>query len=298
MRVLVTGASGFLGGPACAELGARGHEVLGLVRRPGSEPPGTAAVAGDLTDGDALAAALAEASPEAVVHLAAEIGSQRDPRKIEEVNVNGTRRLLDASAAAGVRRLVFASTVVTGDAHGAVLTEEDALPVETAYGASKQEGERLLRESPLEGIVIRPGHIYGPGGWYADEFVARLRQPGRFACVGRGDNLWDMVRDVDVAAALADAVESAPPGSTYHCVDDQPLPQYEFLALTARELGVGPPRRIPAFVARLVAGKDPAAAVLRSARTSNAKLRRELSWTPRFPTVATGVPDAIAGLPG
>ncbi len=298
MRVLVTGASGFLGGPACAELRARGHEVLGLVRRPGSEPPGTAAVAGDLTDGDALTAALAAASPEAVVHLAAEIGSQRDPRKIEEVNVNGMRRLLDASVAANVRRLVFASTVVTGDAHGAVLTEEDDLPVQTAYGASKQVGERLLREAPLEGVVIRPGHIYGPGGWYAEEFVARLRQPGRFACVGRGDNYWDMVRDVDVAAALADAVEGAPPGSTYHCVDDQPLPQYEFLALTARELGVGPPRRIPAFVARLAAGTDPATAVLRSARTSNAKLRRELGWTPRFPTAATGVPDAIARLPG
>jgi nucleoside-diphosphate-sugar epimerase len=298
VRVLVTGASGFLGGPACGELRARGHEVLAAVRRPGSEPAGTAAVAGDLADGAALAVALAGAKPEAVVHLAAEIGSQRDPGKIEEVNVRGMRRLLDASAAGGVRRFVFASTVVTGDAHGAVLTEDDPLPVETAYGASKQAGERMLLTSSLEGVVIRPGHIYGPGGWYAAEFVSRLRQPGRFACVGRGDNYWDMVRDVDVASALADAVEAAPPGSTFHCVDDQPLPQYEFLALTARELGVGPPRRIPAFAARLAAGKDPAAAVLRSARTSNAKLRRELGWEPRFPTAVTGVPDALAGLRG
>jgi nucleoside-diphosphate-sugar epimerase len=298
MRVLVTGASGFLGGPTCAELLRRGHEVSALVRRPGSEPPGTEPVRGDLTDGNALAAAIAPARPEAVVHLAAEIGSQRDPEKIREVNVRGMSRLLDACSAAGVRRFVFASTVVTGDAEGAVLTEEMQLPVQTAYGASKQEGERLLASSGLEGVVIRPGHIYGPGGWYAHEFVARLRQPGRFACIGRGKNYWDMVSDVDVASALADGVEQAQPGSTYHCVDDEPLSQYDFLTLTARELGVGPPRRVPVALARLVGGRDPVIAAIRSARTSNAKLKRELGWTPRFPTVATGVPDAIAGLAG
>lgn len=136
----------------------------------------------------------------------------------------------------------------------------------------------------------------GPGGWYASEMVARLRQPGRFACIGRGENYWDMVRDVDVAFALAEAVEHAAPSSIYHCVDDEPLPMYDFLALTARELGVGPPCRVPAALARLIAGCDPVITVTRSARTSNARLKRELGWMPRFPTVATGVPDAIAAL--
>jgi nucleoside-diphosphate-sugar epimerase len=298
MRVLVTGASGFLGGPTCAELRRRGHEVIALVRRPGSEPSGTEAVVSDLTDRVALGTAIAAARAEAVVHLAAEIGSQRDPAKIRAVNVDGMQRVIDACGAAGVRRFVFASTVVTGDAGGAVLTEDQQLPVQTTYGASKQEGERILAASGLEGVVIRPGHIYGPGGWYADEFVARLRQPGRFACIGRGENFWDMVRDVDVASALADGVEKAAPGSVYHCVDDEPLRQYDFLALTASELGVGRPRRVPVAIARLVGGRDPVIAATRSARTSNAKLKRELGWTPRFPTVATGVPDAIGALSG
>jgi nucleoside-diphosphate-sugar epimerase len=295
-RILVTGASGFLGGPACAEMLRRGHEVSALVRRPGSQPTGAEPVRGDLTDADSLATALSSLRPEAVVHLAAEIGSQRDRAKIQAVNVRGMRGLLDACEAAGVRRFVFASTVVTGDAGGAVLTEDMPLPVQTAYGASKQEGERMLAASGLEGVVIRPGHIYGPGGWYASEIVARLRQPGRLACVGRGENYWDMVRDVDVACALADGVEHAAPGSVYHCVDDEPLPMRDFLALTARELGVGAPRRVPVALARLLAGRDPVIAVIRSARTSSAKLKRELGWTPRFPTVATGVSDAIAAL--
>lgn len=296
MRILVTGASGFLGGPVCATLAGRGHEVAALVRREGSEPDGTRPVAGDLTDAGRLTAALAEAEPEAVVHLAAEIASQRDATRIREVNVEGTRRLLEAARAAGARRLVFASTVVTGDPHGALLTEDSILPVETAYGASKQEGERLVRESGLESVIVRPSHVYGPGGWYVEEFVDRLRKPGRVAVIGKGDNLWDVVRVEDVASALADATERAPAGALYHCADDQPITAYDFMALTARALGVGRPRRLPAWVARLAGGRDPVLSMTRSARSSNAKLKRELGWSPRWPTAETGVPDAIARL--
>jgi nucleoside-diphosphate-sugar epimerase len=294
--MLVTGASGFLGRAVCAELLARGRSVAALVRMPGSEPPGTIPVVGDLTDGAAITAAVRSAAPDCVVHLAAEIGTQRDPRKIDEVNVRGMRRLVDACEAAGVRRLVFASTVVTGDAHGVLLTEETPLPVQTAYGRSKQEGERILRDSTLEGIVIRPGHIYGPGGWYANEIVTRLRQPGRFVIVGDGANLWDVVHVEDVANAIIDAAEKARPGACFHCADDQAVTQYEFVARTAHELGVGAPRRSPVWLARLAMGSGPAMAVVRSARTSNAKLKRELCWTPRYPTIDTGIPAALAAI--
>src|SRR5947209_2968197 len=234
MRMLVTGASGLVGGAVCAELGALGHEVVALVRRPGSEPPGTRPVRGDLSDVDSLAAALTAERPDCVVHLAAEIASQRNARKVQEVNVDGTRRLLEACELDGGPRFVLASTVVTGDAKGALLEPDKPLPVETPYGRSKQEAENLVRESPLHGVIVRPSHVYGPGGWYAEEFVNRLRQPGRFAVIGRGDNWWDVVRVEDVATALADAAERAPAGAIYHVVDDEPIKFYDFIALTAR----------------------------------------------------------------
>ena len=293
--MLVTGASGFLGRAVCAELIARGHPVAALVRRPGSEPPGTMPIVGDLTDTASTRAAVRSATPDCVVHLAAEIGTQRNSRKIDEVNIRGMRRLVDACEAAGVRRLVFASTVVTGDAGGAMLTEDTPLPVQTAYGRSKQEGERILRDSTLDGIVIRPGHIYGPGGWYANEVIARLRQPGRFVVVGDGANLWDVVHVEDVANAVVDAAEKASPGTIFHCADDYAVTQYEFVARTARALGVGAPRRSPMWLARLVTGSDPATTVVRSARTSNAELKRELGWTP-YPTIETGIPAVVAAI--
>jgi nucleoside-diphosphate-sugar epimerase len=298
VKTLVTGASGFVGRATCEELQARGHEVVALVRRPGSEPPGATALPGDLTDASSLQQALIASRPDCVVHLAAEIASQRDARKVWEVNVEGTRRLLDGCSLDGGPRFVLASTVVTGDAHGRLLEPDKPLPVETPYGRSKQEAERLVRESGLDGVVVRPSHVYGAGGWYKDEFVKRLRQPGRFAVIGSGDNWWDVVRVEDVARALVDAAERAPAGAVYHVADDEPITFYDFVALTASALGVGPPRRIPAWLARLAAGPDAVRAVVRSARSSNARIKDELGWVPAYPSASVGVPDAVAKLTG
>jgi nucleoside-diphosphate-sugar epimerase len=302
MRIMVTGASGFIGQRLCAQLAERGHELSALVRRAGSEPRGTRGVVADLTDEGRLKEALKEEEPECVVHLAAEIASQRSERKVREVNVEGTERLLEgcralAGGEQGARpRVVFASTVVTGDAHGALLSEETELPVETAYGRSKQEGERLVGESGLPAVIVRPSHVYGPGGWYVHELIAGLRRPGRLAVIGNGRNLWDVVHVDDVASALVLAVERAEAGEIYHVVDDEPIAFYDFMALTAEALGVGRPRRVPAALARLIAGGPTVAAATRSARSSNAKLRRELGWEPRYPTAREGVPDAVARL--
>jgi nucleoside-diphosphate-sugar epimerase len=298
MRVLVTGASGFVGGVVCRALLDRGDEAIALVRREGSAPAGTAPVVGDLADGASLQAAVAAAAPDVVIHLAAEIATQRSEERIREVNVLGTQRLVDACLAAPAPpKLVFTSTVVTGEAGGALLTEDTPLPVETPYGASKQEGERIVLESGLRGSVIRPSHVYGPGGWYAEEIVGRLRSPGRFAVVGRGENLWDVVHVDDVASAcLAAADDAAADGEVFHCADDTPITYYDFMALTAHELGLGAPRRIPLVLARLAAGANTVNAVARSARSSNAKLKRVLGWEPRYPSAAVGVPAAVAAL--
>jgi nucleoside-diphosphate-sugar epimerase len=299
MRVLVTGASGFVGRATCKELQERGHEVIALVRRPGSEPPGTTAVEGDISKGDesSLNGPVAEARPDAIIHLAAEIASQRDQRKVLATNVDGTRRVVAAAKACGTEpKLVFCSTVVTGDAHGELLEPGKPLPVTTPYGRSKQEGEQVIASSGLPHAIVRPSHVYGPGGWYEEEFVNRLRQPGRFAVIGRGDNWWDVVRVEDVASALVSAAERAPDGAVYHAVDDEPIRFYDFIALTAKELGVGPPRRIPVALARIAAGRHAVTAVTRSARSSNATLKEELGWQPSFPTAAVGVPHAVAGI--
>ncbi len=264
---------------------------------PGQSRRGRPLSAGDLGHADPLSQALEAAGPDWVIHLAAEIATQRDEAKIEEVNVHGTSRLLGACEAASDARFIFMSTVVTGDAGGAVLDESSDLPVQTAYGRSKQRGEQLVRESGLPSVIVRPSHIYGAGGWYASELVKRLRAPGRLVVIGSGANWWDVVRVEDVASACVDAAERAPDGAVYHVADDQPITQYDFVALTAQALGVGKPRRVPLWLASLAGGGGPARAVVRSARSPNARIKQELGWAPRFPSAEQGVPDAVAHLP-
>ena len=94
------------------------------------------------------------------------------------MNVEGTRRLIDASQAARVKRFVFASTVVTGEANGRVLREDEPLPVQTAYGRSKQEGERMVRESEMHGVIVRPGTCTGPAAGTRRSSCAGCSSPG------------------------------------------------------------------------------------------------------------------------
>jgi nucleoside-diphosphate-sugar epimerase len=298
MRVLVTGASGFIGRMTCAELRSHEHQVTSLVRTPGTEPAGTRVIEGDVTDPTSLARAIDTAQPDAILHLAAATATTRDAELIDQVNVQGTRNLVDAARDAGVERFVFCSTVVTGNAHGETLTEESTLPIDTPYGRSKQRGEDIVRESGLRNTIIRPGHVYGAGGWFEEELVKRLQQSGRLAVVGKGDNWWDVVRVEDVAAAFALALERAADGRIYNVADDSPVRYYDFVALTAEALEVGKPRRVPVGVAKLMTGADPVAAIVRSAKTSNERIKRELGWAPKYPHARMGVPDAVARLVG
>jgi nucleoside-diphosphate-sugar epimerase len=78
--------------------------------------------------------------------------------------------------------------------------------------------------------------------------------------------------------------------------DDEPISFYDFMALTASAIGTGPPRRIPVALARIVAGGNAVDAVVRSARSSNAKIKRELGWRPRFAAAREGIADAVGRL--
>lgn len=170
-RVLVTGASGFVGSHLCAFLAGEGTEVRGLVRSPAAAlPPGTTAIRGELGDREALDRALD--GVDAVVHLAARVHvmeeTAADPlAEFRRTNVEGTRLLLERARAAGVRRFVFLSSVkAMGEANGAPWTEDDPPAPADPYGASKLEAEAVVREaagSGLQATALRVPLVYGPG---------------------------------------------------------------------------------------------------------------------------------------
>lgn len=260
--VLVTGATGFVGGHLCRVLAEEGHRVRGLVR-PGSAVAAGAAYepapAAGLDDREGLRRALAGA--DTVYHLAARVSVLRDPASDPEaefrrVNVEGTRFVAEEAAAAGVRRFVFLSSVsaVAGSDAGAGLTEEMPPAPAGAYGRSKLDAERLLadvaRAGGFEAVSLRPPMVYGPG---AKANIFRL-----FELVHRGlpipvpavENRRSViyVGNLVDALAAAGAAPAAAMGRAYFVADDEPVSTAALVRMIGAALG----RR--ARLARIPAG--------------------------------------------
>jgi nucleoside-diphosphate-sugar epimerase len=243
MMVLVTGASGFIGRPLVRRLIARGHEVRALVRR-ADEGIGLAEagrVVGDMRDSAALDRAVSGA--QGVVHLAWATGVSRES-VVREINVEGTRRLLEAAARRGARRFVFVSSV------SAVRRRLGP------YGRTKREGESLVSASGLEWVILRPSLVYGPGerGLFA-RLARSLRTLPVLPVIGDGSIELDPVHVEDVCEVIAQCLErSQVVHKTYDLLGPERLTFDQLLGRLAVRQGI---RRtllhVPAFIAMPVA---------------------------------------------
>ncbi len=198
---LVTGATGFVGSHAAEALAAAGHELRCTVRASSDlrwiRELEVETARADLRDGAALEGVLE--GVDRVVHLAGVTRASR-PGLFREVNVEGTVRLAEAAARAGVRRFVFVSSLAARGPDGA-----DG-PV-SAYGASKREAERRLaeREGEMEVVVLRPGGVYGPRDV---DLLPLFRMASRgWLVVPAGGHRLQPVYATDVAAAVRAAAE-------------------------------------------------------------------------------------------
>lgn len=298
MRVFVTGGSGFIGYALVKSLVAGGHDVVCLSRSGGSSArlaqAGAEVLSGDITDSEAVAGALAEARPTHVAHLAAEIATQRNKKRIRQVNVGGTEAVVAACRDLALERFLFLSTVVRGSASGETFTEDAAIPADTEYGRSKQQGDEIVTHAHqawgLPTVILRPSHVYGPGGWFAGLLGDRM-----FRLPGKGDNWWDVVHLDDVVSACVLALAEAPPGGVFHVVDDEPVTMKQFFDRAAEAMGRKPFGHAPVWAAKLLKGAGPVVSAVRSAKSSNARLK-ELGWIPEYASSAAGIVAAVEEL--
>ncbi len=262
MTVLVTGASGFIGGHVVDALVRRGVTPR-VLARPGEPVDRLVAleveiVRGDL--GDAASLRAAAAGMERVLHCAARTGPWGPADEYRTANVQGLSALLEASLAAGVRRFVhLSSAIVVGTGPGAVDEDAPYRPEPNPYSASKIEGERLLqraiRERGAPVTILRPGLLYGPRDGGSFGRFAELVEGGRMVLLGSGENRIPLVYVEDVAEAVLLASESPrASGRTYFIVNDEPVTQGGYLREIAAALGVAPSfRRVPYGLAQALA---------------------------------------------
>jgi nucleoside-diphosphate-sugar epimerase len=141
--------------------------------------------------------------------------------------------------------------------------------------------------------VLRYGWFYGPGTYYAsDGSIAEQVRKRRFPVVGKGSGIVSFLHVEDAAGATVVASEQGSPG-IYNVVDDDPASFAEWLPVYAEALGAKRPRRVPAFVAWLVAGGAAAALATELRGASNAKVKRELGWQPRYASWRQGFREAL-----
>ena len=142
------------------------------------------------------------------------------------------------------------------------------------------------------GIALRYGVFYGASN---DGLIEPVRKR-QFPIVGGGGGVSSWIHLDDAAAATVLALETGLPG-IYNVVDDEPAPVREWLPVLADVLGAKPPRRVPRWLARLIAGDAAVMLGTESRGASNAKAKRELGWTPRHPTWREGFAAAYATAP-
>jgi 2-alkyl-3-oxoalkanoate reductase len=299
MRVFVAGATGAIGARLGPQLIERGHEVIGTSRSPQKadllRAQGAQPVVLDVLDARAVRDAVAAARPEAIVHQATALaglsGFKHFDRTFAPTNrlrTQGTDALLAAAREAGVGRFVAQSYAGWPYARngGPVKTEQDPIdPTPVPTMRETLAAIRHLEQAVVDagGVALRYGGFYGS----PDDAQLELVRKRRFPIVGDGGGVWSFVHLDDAATATALALENGAAG-IYNIVDDEPAPVREWLPALAAAIGAKPPRRIPRWLARLVAGEAGVALMTDARGASNAKAKGELGWALRYPSWRQG----------
>jgi dihydroflavonol-4-reductase len=306
MKALVTGANGFTGSHLVKALEQRGDTVVGLVRQTSNlsrlENTNIHLVYGDITDRDALKTAMQ--GVEVVFHTAAyvELGLV-DAAQMERINVEGTRAVLETARAAGVRKMVYCSTIgVYGDTQGRVIDEtfqREQQDFSSPYDSTKYKAQQLVDQAAGEGfhvVSVMPSGIFGADDPHFGPVLKNYRA-GKLKVWAGGDRITGIVHVDDLVAAMLLAAEKAPPGSHY-IISTGELRTHDMFAFISQQTGVPAPKEIPEPIVRVVGNildvigrafswNPPISRERvhylydRCVRVDASKARQELGWNPR-----------------
>ncbi len=309
MRVFVAGGTGVVGRRLVPQLVARGHQVtatttnaakLGSLQRLGAD-----GVVMDGLDAVAVGETVAAARPDVIVNQMTGLSEAhagkpnlRKPDRFfaitNRLRSEGTDHLLAAAEAAGVSHVVAQSAAIFNGTRegGWVKTEEDPLEAVSPAAMTGTKAINHLEDVVVKagGAVLRYGGLYGPG---ANDDQVTLVRKRLFPLVGGGTGYFSWVHVDDAASATVLAVEQHAKG-VFNIVDDEPAPVSQWLPYLAECAGAKPPRRLPSWLARLVAGEMVVGMMTEGRAFSNAKAKRELGWQPRDPSWRQGFKEELA----
>ncbi len=311
MRILLAGGTGVVGRPLVPRLVEEGHHVTAITRKPDRlsqlQAQGADAVVCDVLDAGRLREVVRAATPDVVLQHLTDLPADLNPRNLKKayerndlVRGEGSKNLLAAAEAAGAKRYIAQNVCFFYAPVGPRIVNEDA-PLWTdapePFGSSVRlhvEMERRIVDNPnLEGLVLRYAFWYGPGtALAADGYTAREVRRRRYPVVGAGTGLQSFVHMDDVVETTVQALDRGEPG-VYNVVDDDPAPMHQWLPAYAAAIGAPEPRRVPAWLARLVVGPFIAAQAIHMRGASNQKAKRAFDWKPKYSSWREGFRVAL-----
>jgi len=308
-RVFVAGATGAIGRRLVPLLIENGHQVTGTTsRREHLAAIGALGAEGVVMDGlDARSVmdAVTQARPEVVVHQMTALASMKSLKHFDRefaltnrLRTEGTRYLLDAAQAVGARKFIAQSYAGWPNRRegNRIKSEEDPLDPNPPRSVSEtldaiRELEAMVVQA--SGIALRYGSLYGPGTSLArDGDVVKLIAARKFPVVGNGAGIWSFIHVDDAARATQLAIESGTSG-IFNITDDEPAEVSVWLPELARIMGAKPPRTIPVWLGRLFVGDAGVSMMTQTRGSSNAKAKRELGWSLRYPSWREGFRNGL-----
>jgi 2-alkyl-3-oxoalkanoate reductase len=240
-----------------------------------------------------------------VIHAATAIPtkpstSAADWQLNDRIRREGTEALARSAGQVGAKTFIFQSIVWVANPPGDEAFDETSQPHPTAITQSALDGEGIVQElAELQGFaaaVIRCGMFYAADAGHTRMFARGLAQR-RLPIVGGGRNFFHCLHADDAAGGFVAAAEAGRAG-LWHLVDNEPVPVRDFLSRLAELIHAPAPRKVPTWLARLIAGRASVDFLTQSTRTSNARFRRDFNWSPTYPTFREGLAQILAAWDG
>jgi len=299
MKIFVTGATGVIGRRVVPMLIAKGHEVTAIGRtadkRAALEKAGAKAVDVSLFDRDALQKALA--GHDAVINLAthipemAKVMFRRSWRENDRIRAEGSRNLVDAAIAAGVKRFIQESFAPVYPDRGDQWIEETTPIQPVRYNATVADAEssveRFTRAGGI-GVALRFAAFYGPDARHLDDMIPMIRK-GWAPMPSKPTSFISSISHDDAATAVVAALDAR--AGIYNITDDEPVTRREYFDSLADAVGARHPRIPPAWIGSMTGSLGKMLA--RSLRISNRKFRAETGWVPKYRSVREGWRTAV-----
>jgi dihydroflavonol-4-reductase len=286
MKVLVTGAGGFIGSRLSKKMISEGHEVYGVIHNSPSQTEGIQIINADLTKNDFV---IPDVKFDVVFHLAAATPLVKDKKKQKRINYEGTVNLFE-KIKNKTNFIVYASGLGVFGSPKEIVNEQSSIQPDTDFVKIRLEAQKFLENSCKNNnigfSVCYFGDVYGDGSWFTEMVVKKLKS-GMMKVPGKGDYDKCFIHVEDAVGILASIAKNNLKDQSYVCADSTSITFKEFVDYTADKIGKKHPGGVPIFLAKGVLGGDLVKLLTTPIKISNQKVSEIYKFV--YPSYKEGI---------